>query len=174
MKVVLYIIIFSFFYLNGQTIIAQQTTSTVLEKPSKLQIESFAYPLFFGNEQHTSFKINYLFNSNLQANINVFYDTYALSNRLRTSFNLQKNISEKLYIFGGLELEQRIAVNKQINGSLTRNRYSANTGFGYHVKENLTLEAKANFGLNKSAIGAFGEPSIETPKIFTLNSNWKF
>jgi len=73
-----------------------------------LDITTFAYPMFLDKEQHSYFLINYKISEKLEADLQGFYDMYMLSNRFRTSLILKRYLTEKFYVFSGIEVKSQI------------------------------------------------------------------
>lgn len=142
------------------------------EQKSQIEFEDFSYPLFLGGEQHSYFKASYPIANNLEIEFQNNYDTYLLTDRLRTSVSLKQYISDKIYFFGGVEFE--FSRDEFFNIWDEKPRNSMNFGIGYNVSENFLIEAKANIQLNETTTGAFGEQLKPMKLFYTLGSKWKF
>ena len=143
-----------------------------VDKP-RVSIEDFAYPRFLGKEEHASFLINYQLKDNLEIELQGFYDTYLLSNRFRNSLALKRYLTKKFYLFAGIEVELEFVKEAHIL-SKRPPRVGVISGFGYDVNSNFSLEAKSNIGVNQTSMGAFGEPFIPMPQVYTLGGKIKF
>lgn len=142
------------------------------KQASKLLLDDFSYPLFLGNETHSSLNLSYQLSDNLEVEFQNYYDTYILGNRYRSSLGLKLYVSPKLFIFGGVEAEFK---RDKITGQLESNpRISINSGLGYDVKEHFSLRMKSNTSLTKNTFGAFGEQFIPMPQIYSLGGKVKF
>jgi len=151
---------------------AQELVSGKVDEFPSLTIHSFSYPLFLNGEQHSSFKLNYRITDSLQAELQGFYDTYLLTDRFRVSLLLKQYLTKKIYLFSGVEIEMEGAK------SLLVYKRPPRVGFisavGYDVTSDFIIEAKGNIGINKTSMGAFGEPSMAMPEVYTLGSKIKF
>ncbi|PIB25281.1 hypothetical protein [Maribacter sp. 4G9] len=140
-----------------------------------LQLESFGYPIFFGGEQHSSFHLKYPITNTIRAELNTFYDTYILSDRIRTDIQLKKYLDDNWYLFSGIESE--FSFNKYPGLESRKQappRIGVISGLGYEVNENFTMEAQSNFQINNAPIGAYGEHLIPMPQVYTLKGKIKF
>ncbi|MFS4493991.1 hypothetical protein [Maribacter sp. 2308TA10-17] len=146
--------------------------SPTVDEP-KLTIDDFAYPRFMDKEEHASFMIRYQLTDNLQIELQSFYDTYLLSNRFRNSLALKRYLSKKLYLFAGVEVEIDFVKESKLLPKRPP-RVGIISGMGYDVNRNFTIEAKSNIGLNQTSMGAFGEPFIAMPQVYTLGGKIKF
>jgi len=152
------------FYLKGQ--------SYELSSNSELNLQTFSYPIFFGNEQHKELILNLALTENLHVEMQGFYDTYILENRLRSSIALKKNLNNGFYGLIGVGVEWRKGLGMApINKP---SRFAFNAGLGYNIEDFLYIDAKGSFALKKDAMGAFGEPFISMPQVYTLSSKVKF
>lgn len=142
-----------------------------LMKQGNLNIEGFSYPLFFSNEEHSSFLINYDLSEELDVLLEGFHDTYIVSNRFRTALLGRYYLTEKLYLLSGMELEREA---KKDGRTPLAPRIGVISGAGYEVQENFFLEARANIQFNDSKMGSFGEPLIPTPALYSLGGKFKF
>jgi len=140
--------------------------------PANLGFDGLLYPNFGTAQQHSYFSITYDLKPGLHTQLRVFYDTYQISNRVRAEFLLKKYVTDKLYIFSGLQIEGETQVLK--GQRFLPPRLGAVGGVGYDVKENITLEAMGNFQLNDSPAGVFGERMIRMPQVYTLASKIRF
>lgn len=139
-----------------------------------IEASSHSYASSSG-EQHSEVGLEFPVLKDLNGQLEVFYDTYLLSDRLRVSFRLKKYITEKTYLFAGSGIEAVIRDKSQFLGLPLGSipRLSVEGGLGHELKEGFLIEAKGNFSINNSNIGAFGEP-LPMPKIYTLGGKWKF
>lgn len=152
---------------------AQEQAIGTADAEPRVVVEDFSYPLFLNDEQHTSFKINFPISNTMQIELQEFYDTYLLTNRFRSSIALKQYLTEKLYLFAGAEIEIEYTKGPQVKSDRPP-RVGIIGGIGYDVNSNFVIEAKSNIGINKTPIGAFGEPFIVTPQVYTLGSKIKF
>ncbi len=136
-----------------------------------LNINTFSYPLFIGEERHSSFSLNYPLSEKLEIIVPGFYDTYIFSNRFRTSVSFKRYLTQKVYASSGIEAE--FANNKGILPPMPP-RIGAIMGLGYDLNPNLLIEGKFNGQLNDSPMGAYGEPLVPTPRVYTLGGKFKF
>lgn len=140
-----------------------------------LKLESFGYPVFLGGEQHASFRLSYMITNTFSADLSAFYDTYVLSNRFRSNILLKHYLNENWYLFSGMEAEYSI---KKYPGLESQKqvppRIGIVSGIGYEVNKNFKVEARGNFQINSSSVGAFGEPLIPMPQVYTLKGKLKF
>lgn len=167
---------FFFYLLSGCLITLGQepVEKELLNSPrtSTLQYDAFSYADLGTGEKHSYFSVLYQLNPKLEAELRVFYDTYQISNRVRAEFLLKKYVTDKLYIFSGLEIE---AETKVMPGrSILPPRLGAIGGVGYDVNDNFLLEAKGNFQLNNSPLGVFGERLVKMPEVYTVGGKVRF
>ncbi|WP_125224053.1 hypothetical protein [Maribacter algicola] len=172
MKLYLFFVFFIF-----QTLGFSQTNGFGKEpRPNEgLQLESFGYPIFFGGEQHSSFHLKYPITNTIRAELNTFYDTYILSDRIRTDIQFKKYWDDNWYLFSGMESE--FSFNKYPgveSKKQARPRIGVISGLGYEVNKNFTMEAQSNFQINNAPIGAYGEHLIPMPQVYTLKGKIKF
>lgn len=151
---------------------AQEEMPVDSPNQSNFVINDFAYPRFMNEEEHSSFFLNYQLSRNSQIELQAFYDTYLLSNRFRNSLAFKQYLSDKFYLFAGLEIEAEYVKMNLIQKRPLR--IGVISGFGYDVNSNFTMEAKSNIGINKSSMGVFGEPFIPMPQVYTLGGKIKF
>ena len=140
-----------------------------------LQLESFGYPTFFGGERHSSFHLKYPITNTIRAELDAFYDTYVLSDRFRTDIHIKNYLNENWYLFSGIESE--FSFNKYPvleSQKQAPPRIGIISGFGYEVNKNFTMEAQSNFQINNVPTGAYGEPLVPMPQIYTLKGRMKF
>ncbi|MFS4467686.1 hypothetical protein [Maribacter sp. 2210JD10-5] len=137
-----------------------------------LSITGFSYPIFLNGEEHSSFAVEYRFNSKLAAELQGFYDTYLHANRIRGNVRLKYYLTKKLFVFGGPEVEGD--QNKYIGLQVQPPRIGLIMGVGYEVDKNFMLEAGSNLQINNSPMGAYGEPLINMPSVWTLGGKVKF
>jgi hypothetical protein len=163
------LIVFTTVYgLNAQV---EEVNSSTL-KP-RLFFDDFTYPLFLDSEVHSSFLLNYRLTDNLQVELQGFYDTYILTNRFRSSLVLKQYLTNKLYLFGGIDLEMEYV--KQSSTIPKRPpRLGFINGLGYDINSDFSLEAKSNIGMNQSSMGVYGETFIPMPQVYTLGGKIKF
>ncbi len=170
MKVLVFSIIFlCTSAIKGQTVEKSSTTS-----PSSLiglSISGHAYPTFFNGENHQSFMVQYGVSKVTQIELQGFYDTYLLSERFRTNMVGKVYLTNKLYLFLGMEVE---AETGNYGNVPTPYRLGFVAGTGYDFNENFMIEVKSNVQLNNSRIGVFGESLIEMPAVYTIGSKFKF
>lgn len=138
----------------------------------KIIFEDFSYALFLENEKHSYFKVGYPLTNNLDLEFQNHFDTYALEDRLKTSIGLKQYISNKIYFFGGIEMEFK--KDKMTNQWNARPRSSINGVLGYDVKRNFFIEAKGNIQLNDTNWGPYGELLIPMKEVYSLRGKWKF
>lgn len=124
-----------------------------------------------GVEQHKELGATLQLDKNLEVDLQLFYDTHLLENRFRTSATVRYQVTKKIYVIGGAELETRLGHGK--NASNLPARPSATLGFGYEVSNDFYLEAKGNFALKNNVMGAYGE-AFPMPQIYTLGGKVKF
>lgn len=163
-----YLFLFSVVMVSGQV---EELPDTPPKANLNLDITSFSYPTFFNGEIHAYFLMDYRISETLEAELQGFYDTYLLSNRFRTSLVFKRFITEKLYVFAGIEAE--FAENKVLRPPSIP-RVGAVTGLGYDLNKNFLMEVKYNYQLNNSPMGAYGEPFVPMPRIYTISGKFKF
>lgn len=146
--------------------------SPLSDEPN-LTIDDFAYPRFMDREEHASFLIRYQLTDNLQVELQSFYDMYLLANRFRNSLALKRYLSKKFYLFAGVEVEIEFVKESKLLPKRPP-RVGIISGVGYDVNRNFSIEAKSNIGLNQTSMGAFGEPFIAMPQVYTLGGKIKF
>ncbi len=132
----------------------------------------FTYPNFLGNEEHKSFVFNYQINDILQTELRGFYDTYLLENRFRSVIILKLYLSKKMYVLGGGSIE--VSTFKSQKNIFHSPRVAIIGGLGYDVNRNFNLELMSDIGINKTTMGAFGEPFIPTPRLYRVKGKIKF
>lgn len=161
-----------FFSLLLVLVVAFKSYGQAVESKPKESLKAFSYPLFLGHEQHSNITIKYGLNESLLVELQGFYDTYLLENRVRSSLIFRQYLTKRLHVlFGGAaEIRLRNPTFPLKNAQ----RFSLITGFGYDVDENFLLEVKSNSQMGESTIGAFGESLIPTPQLFTLGGKIKF
>ena len=168
-----YIFIFIIFLFHNE--IKSQDIEKKPDLQSKVSLNQITYStLNFNKEQHSSFILNYDFNNNLKLEFENHYDTYTLDNRFRSSFRIKHYITNKLYVFGGAEIEFSLTPNTTSTLQDNRSRQSVNFGLGYDIKDNLSFEIKNNTSLHKKSIGAFGESLLPTSEMFITTIKLEF
>ena len=161
-----------FFSLLLVLVVTFKSYGQAVESKPEESLEAFSYPLFLGNEQHSNITIKYGLNESLLVELQGFYDTYLLENRVRSSLIFRKYLTKRLHVLFGGEVEIRLQ-----NATFplkNAQRFSLISGFGYDVDDNFLLEVKRNSQMGKSTIGAFGESLIPAPQLFTLGGKIKF
>ncbi|MFK7812197.1 MAG: hypothetical protein AB8B59_06860 [Maribacter sp.] len=156
-------------------VIAQEPEDKVPLNPSSpynWEHGSFSYADLGTGKEHSYFHITYQLNPKLFAELQVFYDSYTFSNRLRAELQLKRYLTQKLFVFSGLQIEAETMV--MPGNRILPPRIGAKAGVGYDVNDNFLLEVKSNFQLNKSLIGVFGERQIRMPAVYTVSSKYKF
>ncbi len=155
-----------FFFLLISTIVLSQSP----EKPN-VQIETHSYT--FGNKEiHSFFSTKLFISKSLRAELDTFYDTYLLENRMRNSITVKKKLTKNFYVLTGVSSERIIG---QSLVPLNRTpRYGVINGVGYDINDNMLIEAKSDFSINNTGLGAFGEPLLLTPQVYTLVGKLKF
>lgn len=149
-----------------------KSNGQVIENEPKGSLETFTYPLFLGHEQHSSMTFKYGINESLEVELQGFYDTYLMENRVRSALIFRQYLTKRLHVlFGG---EDEIRLQNATFPLKNAERFSLISGFGYDVDENFLLEVKSNSQIGKSTIGAFGESLIPTPQLLTLGGKIKF
>lgn len=169
MKTIICLLLFSLHLVYGQENISDR--SSAYSKNQNLTITGFSYPIFLNEEKHASFLVNYPLSNQLHMELQGFYDTYLVSNRFRLNLSLKQYLTEKLYVIGGVEIEA--GDYKQILPSQPP-RIGAVMGFGYDVLNNFAIEGKFNAQLNNSLMGAYGEPFVRMPQVYTIGGKVKF
>ena len=140
-------------------------------RPSLL-FNDFAYPRFMNGEEHSSFYLNYQLSPKSQIELQAYFDTYLFSNRFRNSLTFKRYLTDKFYLFAGVEIEAEFV---KTNLVMKRPpRVGVISGFGYDVNRNFTMEAKSNIGINQSSMGVFGEAVIPMPQVYTIGGKIKF
>ncbi len=137
-----------------------------------LNLQTFSYPLFLGNEQHKELKLHFDLTENSKVEFQGFYDTYLLENRFRSAIAFKQYVNKNFYALIGAEVEWRQGVS--LAPISKPPRYSVSGGFGYDVEDSFSLELKSNFALSKDSMGAFGEPFISMPQVYSIGSKVKF
>ncbi|QCW99331.1 hypothetical protein FGM00_04095 [Aggregatimonas sangjinii] len=140
-------------------------------------LDARGYPISIWGEEHSSFDFNYRLSPKLVAQLQGFYDEYACglcSDRFRTFVGLKWYVSNRFYLISGLDMEAEVGVTGRQSREPKKPRMGFTGGVGYDVRENLLLEAKGNFQLNNSKMGAFGEPQIRMPQLYTVGGKLKF
>lgn len=140
-------------------------------------LDAHGYPTSIWGEEHASFEVNYRLSPKFVAQLQGFYDEYACglcSDRFRTFAGLKWYVSNRVYLISGMDIEAEVGVHGRQARDMRKPRVAFIGGLGYDVRENLLLEAKGNFQLNNSKIGAFGEPQIRMPKLYTVGGKLKF
>ncbi|WP_281540710.1 hypothetical protein [Maribacter aestuarii] len=156
--------------LSGQLTEERPNDNGVSQK--KLMIEGRSYPIFLNGEEHSAFIIRYNISERLKLDLNGFYDTYLMTNRIRTNLTGKWYMNKNLYIFSGLEIEME--TNKNPESKPMTPRVGFISGMGYDINDNFSIEAKGNFQLNNSPMGAYGEYFIPMPQVYTLGGKFKF
>ena len=156
--------------LSGQ--LTEEPPKDYGDSKNKLMIDGRSYPIFLNGEEHSSFLVRYNVLERLKLDLNGFYDTYLMTNRIRTNFLGKWYVQKNLYIFSGLEVEME--ANKYSELKPMPPRVGFISGMGYDVNDNFTIEAKGNFQLNNSPMGAYGEYFIPMPQVYTIGGKLKF
>ncbi len=134
----------------------------------------FAYPISMFGEQHSSFSVNYPLSKTFEAELQGFYNTYIgpfSTDRFRVNSRLNWKMAKKLTVFSGLESEFEI---DKMGRKTRKPRIGFVSGVMYDLRENISLESKMNLQLNDSPVGAYGEPLIRMPQVYTVGSKIKF
>ena len=138
---------------------------------TSLSIAGNSYPIFLNREEHSSFTINYGISKQALLELQGFYNTYLLTNRVRTSLTGKVYLNDKLHLFSGLDLELEAS---KYGRPPQPYRLGSLMGAGYDVNDNLMFEAKSNIQLNNSKMGLYGESLIPMNSAFSLGSKIKF
>lgn len=138
----------------------------------KSTLESFGYSGFMNSEEHSQFIAKYRLDYKFLAQLEGFYDTYVISDRFRVSLLGKLNITEKLYLLSGADIET--VTNTSQGFEKLPPRIGIINGMGYDVNDNFMLEFRSSIQINKSKMGSFGEHFIPTPQVYTLGSKFKF
>lgn len=154
----------------GQTI-EEPPPPTNPSQLSSLSISGHTYPVSANGDVHKSFMVQYGISRDTQLELQGFYDTYLLTERFRTSLVGKIYLSNKLYLFSGIEVETATSMNGDYPSPY---QLGFVAGTGYDVNENFMIEIKSNVQLNNANIGVFGESLIEMPTVYTIGSKWKF
>ncbi len=168
-------IVFFVSILFGQLLFSQVVEEPIDEgmKPqNRLFIGGRSYPIFLNNEEHSAFLIRYTISERLKLDLNGFYDTYLMTNRVRTNLKPKWYVNDNLYLFSGMEIEME--ANKYAQLRPMPPRVGLISGVGYDINGNLTIEAKSNIQMNSSPMGAYGEYLVPMPQIYTLGGKLKF
>lgn len=163
----------------GFLILVQYISGQVVEQPlpsvdqrTRLNITGFSYPIFLNEEEHKSFLVRYNLSKSLKLDLQGFYDTYRMTNRIRRNLVGKWYVSDRLYLFSGIEVESE--VNKYQELGVTPPRVGFISGVGYEIRDNFMIEAKSNIQLNSSPMGAYGEYLIPIRQAYTLGGKFKF
>ena len=144
----------------------------IVDRHPKLTMDTTAYPLFLGGEQHSGLRLGYWFSDGLKAEANALYDTYLLESRMRINLLLKPYLTDKLYLGAGAGTEFTVYYDPL--ATQKPGRWESHTAVGYDLMEHVNLEANAIFLMNKTDKGAFGEAKIHMPQIYTLKGKIKF
>ena len=68
-------------------------------------LESYGYSGFTNSEEHSQFIAKYRLGHKFLAQLEGAYDTYIISDRFRVSLLGKFNVTEKLYLFSGADIE---------------------------------------------------------------------
>lgn len=127
---------------------------TIPNSLGSLSISSIGYANYSNDEQHSSFIIDWKINEKNALMLRGFYDTNSMGDIFKTQLLFRKSISDRFYIFSGLEMNMERTVIGGANG--TKN-FKAINGVGYKVQEDFlielmseTLMGKQNFNNNYS------------------------
>ncbi len=163
------LLILSTIGISAQVINSRSNSASI---PERLTLSSFAYPIFLDGEQHSSYALEYTFNSKFRIELQGFYDTYRETDRYRNNLRVKYNLNDHWYVFSGGGLE--VDTNKYAKKETLPPRYGIMNGIGYEVKNNFLFEAGHNLQINNSPMGAFGESLVPMPKVYTLGGKLKF
>lgn len=167
--------LYALLILCGTAISAQNEEQAPLTKtPSSLtglSITGRSYPIFIDGEEHSSFMVRYGFSKSVQVELQGFYDTYLMTNRVRKNIVGKLYLNDKLYLISGLEMESEVS---KYGRKPDQFRLGFVTGAGYDISENFMLEVKSNFQLNNSNMGVYGESITKMPAVYTVGSKFKF
>ncbi len=155
---------------NITSLIAQPAPDANTQTASKSTLASTAYPITALGEEHASFVYSFPLSDRFIAELQGFYDTYALGARFRTMALLRWKMNRKWSLVSGLHTESELPWFRRNNG---QTRIGFVSGVEYQLMENILLDAKMDFQLNNASIGAFGEPKIKMPQIYTVGSKIK-
>lgn len=136
-----------------------------------LSISGNSYPIFLNVEKHGFFKINYGISKQALLELQGFYNTYLLTNRVRTSLTGKVYLNDKLHLFTGLDLELE---SSKYGRSPEPYRFGNVMGAGYDINDNFLFEAKSNIQLNNSKMGLYGESLMPMRSVFSMGSKFKF
>ncbi len=139
---------------------------------SGISFQAFSYPMTVDNQIHASMMLNYNFSEKMRVRLGGYYDTYILENRFRMALDLKRYITKKTYLLLGADLEWRQG--QSLINSKSYSRFGLNFGVGHEVQENFLIEAKGNFGMNKNAIGPYGESLVPMQQVYTLGGKLRF
>jgi len=153
-----------FSILSAQEIETEKPMSSIQD--NRLIIDAFAYPDLMFGERHAWFSVNYKLSPKFWIELQGFYDTYILSDVFRVPLRAKYYITDKFYIFSGVEAE------------MERNTYSldgvpikmrATSGAGYEFTKNLLIEASYNLQFGQGPLGNYG-----TPDMLNLTGRYRF
>ncbi|WP_117885320.1 hypothetical protein [Aureibaculum luteum] len=134
---------------------------------SKFTLHDFAYPIdLFNKEQHSNFVFRYKIKLKFIIELKGFYDTYLLADVFKTPITTKLYVTNKLYLFSGIELESE---SDKLQLNLQPPQLKFKNGMGYDIEKNLFIQFDHDLHFNKSAVGAYG-----TPSLFSLSGKYKF
>jgi hypothetical protein len=163
--IVLCLILLSEIRINAQEERVDRNNITT-PKP-QLTLHDFAYPIdLFSKEQHSNFVFRYKIKSKFSLELHGFYDTYLFANVFKTPIITKLYVTNKLYLFSGIELESE---SDKLQLNLPPPQLKFKNGMGYDVEKNFFIQFDHDLHFNKSAIGAYG-----TPSLFSLSGKYKF
>lgn len=133
---------------------------------SNLTTEGFSYPTFFDGETHSNFTATYEMDTNFLIELQGYYDTYLLANVFRVPVRAKWYVSDRLYLFSGLEMEVEL---DKYGLKPPPPRLKLINGMGYDVDKNFSIQATHDLQFNTSNFGNYA-----TPNLFSLSGKYKF
>ncbi len=155
---------------NLTALLGQGTPDQHTTPPKNSVLVGRAYPTGALREIHASFLYEHSFSDTFVAELQGFYDTYALGNRFRAMALLKWKVHHKWSLLSGLHVESELT---GFNKNKGHTRVGFVSGVEYRLMENILLDAKIDFQLNNASIGAYGEPKIQMPQLYSVGGKIK-
>ncbi len=155
---------------NITSLIAQTAPDPNTRSTTKSTLTSNAYPITVLGEEHASFIYDLPLSNRFLAELQGFYDTYAEGIRFRTMALLKWKVGRKLGLLAGLHTESEL---RRSSKNSAQKRIGFISSVEYQLMENILLDAKMDFQLNNASVGAYGEPKIRMPQVYTVGSKIK-
>ncbi|ADV50141.1 hypothetical protein Celal_2863 [Cellulophaga algicola DSM 14237] len=131
-----------------------------------LSVSSTGYSNYYNDEQHSTFTVDWKINEKNALLLRGYYDTNSMGDIFKTQLLFRKSISDRFYIFSGLEMNMERIV---IDGANSTENFKAINGIGYKVQEDFLIEL-----VNETIIGKQNLNNNYSKSLIRLGAKFKF